>query len=57
MINNIKINLKGLIVADGLMNPAAQAEWADFIYAAGVTDPNYRDQEQLYDTAVKEAFF
>ena len=41
--NTIQLNVKGMIIADGLMNPGAQSEWADYIYTGGVTDRHYRD--------------
>lgn len=48
-----KINLKGAVVADGLMSTASMNNWADMIYSVGATDLLNKDIQGMADTAMK----
>eukprot|EP00331_Platyophrya_macrostoma_P015225 CAMPEP_0176467018 /NCGR_PEP_ID=MMETSP0127-20121128/38225_1 /TAXON_ID=938130 /ORGANISM="Platyophrya macrostoma, Strain WH" /LENGTH=462 /DNA_ID=CAMNT_0017860271 /DNA_START=21 /DNA_END=1409 /DNA_ORIENTATION=- len=56
--NNTNINITGLGIVDGWVNPYYQATaYAEYAYAAGLIDPYTRDQMMKAEEKVKEAFF
>jgi len=54
--NNGKgINLKGLAIGDGLVDPASQTDYGEFLLSIGLIDSKQMDQMTAMENQVKEA--
>lgn len=48
-IGKVKVNLGGIISADGMVNLANQTRYSEIMYSAGITDQFHYDLERSYD--------
>ena len=46
----LKINLKGMSIGDGFVDPINQADFGDFLYNVGLIDTNQREEFHAYAT-------
>eukprot|EP00211_Chloroparvula_japonica_P003432 CAMPEP_0119121888 /NCGR_PEP_ID=MMETSP1310-20130426/2304_1 /TAXON_ID=464262 /ORGANISM="Genus nov. species nov., Strain RCC2339" /LENGTH=442 /DNA_ID=CAMNT_0007111469 /DNA_START=102 /DNA_END=1430 /DNA_ORIENTATION=- len=55
LTNNTYINLKGVVVADGMMDPVTQTQgYAELLYNLGMFDANQREMGKKYEVQTRD---